>query len=261
LNGLTEISEMPPDQNIDTSIEGKKGKFAVIIPVYNHENGIEDVVKKSLQLNLPVFVVDDGSTDSSYEKIRNYTRINPLRHDVNRGKGAAIITGFTEAEKVADWAITIDADGQHNPQDALSMMAAIPENERPLVVGKRQGMVSKKAPWTSRFGRKFSNFWIVLSGGPRMADSQSGFRIYPLPESLKLNARTRRYQFEVEILVKAGWEKLPVIEVPVSVNYAPGKERISHFRPFIDFFRNTCTFTRLITQRIFIRPLFRKPLR
>jgi len=147
---------MPPDQNIDTSIEGKKGKFAVIIPVYNHENGIEDVVKKSLQLNLPVFVVDDGSTDLSYEKIRNYTRINPLRHDVNRGKGAAIITGFTEAEKVADWAITIDADGQHNPQVAPSMMAAIPENERPLVVGKRQGMVSKKAPldepvWTQIF--------------------------------------------------------------------------------------------------------------
>ena len=249
---------MPPDPNIHTPNVGKKGKFAVIIPVYNHEHGIDDVVKKSLKLNLPVFVVDDGSTDSSYEKIRNYPGIYPLRHAENRGKGAAIITGFNEAEKIADWAITIDADGQHDPQDALHMMEAIPENERPLVVGMRQGMVGKKVPWTSRFGRKFSNFWIVLSGGPRMADSQSGFRIYPLPESLKLNVTARRFQFEVEILVKAGWEKLPVIEVPVSVRYAPGKERISHFRPFIDFLRNTCTFTRLITQRILIHPFVRK---
>jgi len=248
---------MPPDQNTHTPNDGKK-KFAVIIPVYNHEHGIEDVVKKSLQLNLPVFVVDDGSTDSSYEKIRNYTGIYPLRHAENRGKGAAIITGFTAAEKIADWAITIDADGQHDPQDALHMMEAIPENERPLVVGMRQGMVGKKAPWTSRFGRKFSNFWIVLSGGPRMADSQSGFRIYPLPESLKLNVTAKRFQFEVEILVKAGWKKLPVIEVPVSVSYAPGKERISHFRPLIDFLRNTCTFTRLITHRILVHPFVRK---
>jgi glycosyltransferase involved in cell wall biosynthesis len=250
---------MPPDRNIQSLNDGKKGKFAVIIPLYNHEHGIDGVVKKSLKLNLPVFVVDDGSTDSSYEKIRNYTGIYPLRHAENRGKGAALITGFTEAEKIADWAITIDADGQHDPQDALHMMEAIPENERPLVVGMRQGMVGKKVPWTSRFGRKFSNFWVVLAGGPRMVDSQSGFRIYPLPESLKLNVAARRFQFEVEILVKAGWQKLPVIEVPVSVSYAPGKERISHFRPFIDFLRNTCTFTRLITQRILIRPFAGKP--
>ena len=91
-----------------------------------------------------------------------------------------------------------------------------------------------------------------------MADSQSGFRIYPLPESLNLKVTSRRFQFEVEILVKAGWEKLPVIEVPVSVSYAPGKERISHFRPFIDFLRNTFTFTRLITQRILLYSCVRK---
>lgn len=249
---------MPPDQNTQAPDVGKKGKFAVIIPLYNHEHGVVGVVKKALKLNLPVFVIDDGSTDSSYEKIRDYPGIKLLRHAENRGKGAALITGFTEAEKTADWAISIDADGQHDPQDALDMMAAIPKNERPLVVGTRQGMVGKKAPWTSRFGRKFSNFWVVLSGGPRMADSQSGFRIYPLPEALKLNVAARRYQFEVEILVKAEWEKRPVIEVPINVSYAPGKERISHFRPFIDFLRNTCTFSRLITRRILIHPFDRK---
>jgi len=249
---------MPPDQTIQAPNLDQKGKFVVIIPLYNHEHGVVGVVQKAQALDLPIFVIDDGSTDSSYEKIRNYPGINLLRHAENRGKGAAIMTGFTEAQKIADWAITIDADGQHDPQDALDLMAAIPANERPLVVGVRQDMVGKKAPWTSRFGRKFSNFWIVLSGGPRMADSQSGFRIYPLPEALNLNVAARRYQFEVEILVKAGWAKRPVVEVPISVSYAPGKERISHFRPFRDFIRNTCTFTRLITQRILIQPFARK---
>jgi glycosyltransferase involved in cell wall biosynthesis len=249
---------MPPDQNIDAPNVSQKGKFAVIIPVYNHEHGIDAVVKKSLKLNLPVYVVDDGSTDTGYEKIRNHTGIYPLRHTENRGKGAAIITGFTEAARIADWAITIDADGQHDPQNALHMMEAIPENERPLVVGMRQGMEGNKVPWTSRFGRKFSNFWVRMSGGPKMTDSQSGFRIYPLPESMNLDVKARRFQFEVEILVRAAWANIPVIEVPVSVSYAKGPLRISHFRPLVDFLRNTRTFYQLITRRLLIHPFTHK---
>ena len=121
----------------------------------------------------------------------------------------------------------------------LSLIQAIPDNARPIVVGRREGMAGTHVPWTSRFGRKFSNFWVFLSGGPRITDSQSGFRIYPLPEAMGLNVTAKRYQFEVEILVKARWRKIPVIEAPIRVSYAPGKERISHFRPFIDFVRNT----------------------
>jgi hypothetical protein len=105
-------------------------------------------------------------------------------------------------------------------------------------------------PWTSRFGREFSNFWVRMSGGPSVADSQSGFRAYPLPECLHLDVRARRFQFEVEILVKASWSRLPVVEVPVRVSYTPGSHRISHFHPFYDFLRNTGLFSRLITYRI-----------
>jgi glycosyltransferase involved in cell wall biosynthesis len=227
-----------------------KGRFAVIIPVYNHENAVSDVIKKTLCLNYPVFVVNDGSTDSTAERIKSIEGICCLQHDENRGKGAAILTGFAQAVRVADWAITIDADGQHDPQDALRLIRAIPENVRPIVVGSREGMAGTHVPWTSRFGRKFSNFWVFLSGGPGITDSQSGFRIYPLPEAMGLDVTAKRYQFEVEILVKARWRKMPVIEAPIRVRYAPGKERISHFRPFIDFVRNTNTFSRLIFQRI-----------
>ncbi len=112
-------------------------------------------------------------------------------------------------------------------------------------------MLGEHVPWTSRFGRKFSNFWVWLSGGPALLDSQSGMRIYPLPQALYLGTKARRFQFEVEILVRAKRNGVPVIEVPVRVNYNPTGSRISHFRPFVDFLRNSSTFTRLIFNRIF----------
>ncbi|PKN22968.1 MAG: glycosyltransferase family 2 protein [Deltaproteobacteria bacterium HGW-Deltaproteobacteria-21] len=231
-----------------------RGRFAVVIPTYNHGGRVAQVAEESLKLTFPVFVVDDGSTDSTQAVLSSIKGVRLLRHSRNRGKGAALMTGFAEASKVADWVITIDADGQHNPKDALKMIQGIPENDRPIIVGMRRGMDGKSVPWTSRFGRKFSNFWVWLSGGPAVEDSQSGFRIYPVPEVMSLNVLSRRFQFEVEILVKARWKRIRVIEVPVGVNYAEGAERISHFRPMVDFLRNSSTFARLIFQRIVRRP-------
>jgi len=225
-------------------------RFAVVIPVYNHSSTLEQVVSQSLKLDLPVIVVDDGSTDPLPEGINRIPGVKLLRHKVNQGKGAAIITGLIEAVKTADFVITMDADGQHRPDDARKLIQAIPDNSRPIIVGKREGMLAKAVPWTSRFGRCFSNFWVWIAGGPRVTDSQSGFRIYPLPETIDLNIRAMRYQFEVEVLVKARWNNLHVIEAPVGVDYGPKGQRISHFRPGLDFIRNTLTFSRLITKRI-----------
>ncbi len=222
-----------------------------MIPAYNHGRKIADVIEKALGLHMPVIVVDDGSTDSTYDKIRNIKGIRILRHSVNLGKGAALLTGFKEAEKMADWAITLDADGQHRPEDAIALIRAIPDGRRPIVVGKRTGMREAEAPWTSRFGRGFSNFWVHVSGGPLMTDSQSGFRIYPIPEAGRLDVKARRYQFEVEVLVKAKREGIPVIEAPVQAIYGEHGKKDSHFHPFYDFWRNFATFSRLITKRIF----------
>jgi len=248
----------PHDAHNDHLKGSEKGRFAFVIPVYNHEQRVSNVIERAVELGIPVFVVNDGSTDSTYDRIKDIRNIHVLHHKENMGKGAAMMTGFAQAAKIADWAITVDADGQHNPEDALELIQAIPDNKRPIVVGVRKGMIKEDAPWTSRFGRKFSNFWVLLSGGPRLSDSQSGFRIYPLPESMNLRVKAKRFQFEVEVLVKARWKKLPVTEAPVSVNYSTDLERISHFRPFIDFLRNSNTFTRLIVQRIFIPVSIRK---
>lgn len=238
----------------------KKNRFAVVIPVYNHEQRIAEVIHKSKKLGFPVIVVDDGSTDSTPLVIKKIKGITILQHGINRGKGAALKTGLAEASQVADWAITIDADGQHEPGDGREMIKAIPDGERPIVIGVRQDMVGPDVPWTSSFGRQFSNFWVWASGGRWLSDTQSGFRIYPVPETLQLGVRADRFQFEVEVLARAGWKKLPVCLAPVQVSYYPGMERISHFRPFVDFMRNFSTFARLIVQRIFIPAYFRKKM-
>jgi glycosyltransferase involved in cell wall biosynthesis len=235
------------------STQNRKIRFAFVIPVYNHAGTVAQVVWDAQTLSFPVFVVDDGSTDNTYDQIKEIEGIKILRHDQNQGKGAAILTGFAAAAAVADFAITIDADGQHYPQDAKKLIKAIPKKTRPIVivVGARDYMPDEHVPWTSKFGRKFSNFWVRTSGGPVISDTQSGFRVYPLPEALNLKTKARRFQFEVEILVQAKRDGIKVIEAPVRVNYNPGGARISHFRPFVDFLRNSSTFSRLIFRRIF----------
>jgi glycosyltransferase involved in cell wall biosynthesis len=232
-------------------------RCAIVIPVYNHEATVADVVRRCLALNYPVIIVDDGSTDGTYERIKDMSSITILRHAQNRGKGAALLTGFTEAVKTADWAVTLDADGQHRPEDLLRLLGAVPAGMRPVVVGLREGMEAEHVPRASRFGRKFSNFWVRVSGGPDVSDTQSGMRLYPLPETLHLPVRARRFQFEVEVLVKASWYGMPVTEAPIQVSYAPKGERISHYRGFADSMRNAAAFTRLIFGRLFFLPFIR----
>lgn len=226
--------------------------FVVIIPLYNHGSTVKAVATAASALGWPVYVVDDGSTDGGDPGLESIPDLVVLRHGMNRGKGAALMTGFRAAAEHANWAITMDADGQHFPEDALKLIAAIPRGSRPIVLGRRMRMSAREVHWTSRFGRGFSNFWIRMAGGFQVSDSQSGFRVYPLPEVLQLGVRAERYQFEVEVLVKAAWFGMEVVEAPVGVSYPPKAERVSHFRPWVDFWRNTTTFARLITRRVLL---------
>jgi glycosyltransferase involved in cell wall biosynthesis len=244
-------------------------RTAVVIPTYNHGSRVLAVVEDARRLDLPIIVVDDGSTDDTWERLKTCTGVTTLRHRRNLGKGAALITGMgAAAQSSATWAITLDADGQHRATDAHKLLAAIPQGhkpgdrpgrrpgQRPIVLGRRRLMA--QAPWTSRAGREFSNFWVWVAGAPWLHDTQSGFRIYPLAETLALDIRARRYQYEVEVLAKASWAAIPIIEVPIEVVYQSGGQRISHFRPGRDFLRNTATFYHLITRRVFTPSLWRR---
>lgn len=237
----------------DTSVEDAMMlRCAVVIPAYNHGRQLGDVLAKTLRFGFPVFVVDDGSTDSTPQILASFSQATVIRHDKNMGKGASLLDGFSLAVKTADYAITLDADGQHNPDDIPSLVQAVKEGERSLVVGKREGMERESVPWTSRWGRRFSNFWVWACCGKWISDSQSGFRLYPVPETLHLGAASKRFQFEVEVLVRAVWSGIPILEVPVQALYGAAEDRISHFRPWMDFWRNTKTFTRLVAHRIFV---------
>jgi glycosyltransferase involved in cell wall biosynthesis len=227
-------------------------RSAFIIPVYNHAGAVAGVIEKTKAFRRPVIAVDDGSTDDTPRVLESLRDITVIRHAVNRGKGAALLTGFAAARPLADWAVTLDADGRHDPADALSLMKAVAAGERPLVVGRRAQMLEKGAPWTSRWGRGFSNFWVWACSGLILLDTQSGFRLYPLPETLALQPRGRRFQFEVEVLVLAAWSGMPVSQADVSTRYRLPGERISHFQPGPDFWRNTCAFSRLLAMRLLL---------
>lgn len=233
-----------------------RNKVAIVIPVYNHGTRISDVLYQVVSLGFPVFVVDDGSTDATADILSTIDGITVLTHSQNKGKGAALQTGFRVAQRSCDWAVSIDADGQHKPEDIENLLQVVQGKMRSIVIGNRQGMNQGHVPWTSKFGRKFSNFWVWVSGGPMVSDSQSGFRLYPLPEVLNLGVQARRFQYEVEVLVKAHQKGIMIVEAPVQVVYQKGAERISHFHPWHDFVRNSKTFSRLIFQRIF--SIFRK---
>jgi glycosyltransferase involved in cell wall biosynthesis len=230
---------------------------AFVIPVYNHGMRVGGVVQKALRMGAPVYVVDDGSDDFNPGVLDSISGATILRHSENMGKGAALLTGFAEAAKSSKWAVTLDADGQHNPEEAVRLLEAVPRGQRPLVVGRRRGMNHPNVPQTSALGRSFSNFWVWLSGGIRLPDTQCGFRLYPLPEVLHMGAKSRRYQFEVEILVLAAWRRMPVIDVDVNVEYQPRHERVSHFKAGPDFWRNTKTFARLTAERILLPRAYR----
>ncbi len=238
--------------------------FAFVIPVYNHAHNVRSVVLAAVASGVPVVVVDDGSTDGTAQALAEPTGALVVRHDSNHGKGAAILSGLTAAASPpigARFAVTVDADGQHRPDDARDLLAAIEAGAAPcLVLGSRVGMRGRAVPWSSRFGRGFSGFWVWASGGPSVSDSQTGFRIYPLPETLALATRARRFEFEVEVLVLAHRARIPIYEVPVGVAYDPPGGRVSHFRPWRDFARNAATFTRLIATRFLPRSLLRSPV-
>ncbi len=129
--------------------------------------------------------------------------------------------------------VTLDADGQHHPADFLKFLPVIQENPWALVVGCRV-FPPEKTPPLSRFGRGFSNFWFRVQTGLILKDTQTGFRVYPVAALLGLKLRCPRYAFEVEVLVKAAWAGLDFQEVPVSVQYPPRAQRVSHFRLFRD---------------------------
>lgn len=221
----------------------------IVIPVYNHGATLRSVTERALATEAPVLVVDDGSDDGGPETLSGLD-LNVVRQERNLGKGAAILRGAREARSLGHTHMLIlDADGQHDPADAPALLDLSRTHPNAIVIGARK-FPEEHVPGGSRLGRGFSNFWLRLQTGKRVSDAQCGFRVYPLRLLEHLRLRGGRYELETEVLACGAWAGAELLEVPISVHYPPGSERVSHFRPWRDTLRIS-----LLNARLTLRAL------
>ena len=213
-------------------------KFLAVIPLYNHGKTVRQVVQNCLRCGWPVLVVDDGSRDEGPLSLRGL-EAHVITLPVNRGKGAALLTAAAWARQNGfTHLLTLDADGQHNPQDLRLLAAAARQAPQSIIIGARR-FEGPHVPASSKFGRKFAGFWVHLQTGKAVSDMQSGLRCYPVDVLEVVKCWCRRYAFEVEIVVRALWAGFGVKEVEVSVYYPPAGQRVSHFHKLADNLRLT----------------------
>lgn len=213
-----------------------------VVPVFNHATTVGAVVTALRRMGARVVAVDDGSTDGSGEAA-GAAGAEVLRLDRNRGKGAALRHGL-QAVRGHLAAVTIDADGQHDPQDACRLARAAAADPSGLHLGVR---LMTTAPWCSRFGLRLSNAAVRLCCGAAPGDSQSGLRAYPLPAVLDLPVRSGRFAWEVEVIICAVRAGIAIRQLPVSVAYPA--TRISHFGGVRDSLRLCAAVARLAVRR------------
>jgi glycosyltransferase involved in cell wall biosynthesis len=234
----------------------KRLRCCVLIPTYNNATTIKAVLDNVLDYTTDVCVVNDGSTDNTLQLLKEYgDAIKLFSYDTNKGKGWALRQGFSFAVSQGyDYAITLDSDGQHFADDLPTMLQALENNPDAIIIGARN-MGQAGVPGKSSFGNKFSNFWVWLETGVQLPDTQSGYRLYPVQQLQGITFFTRKYEFEIEVIVRGSWNGLNLIQVPVKVYYPPASERISHFRPFKDFTRISVLNSVLVTWAVlWIKP-------
>ena len=220
---------------------------AVVIPAHNEARTIRAVVAGALQHLSLVIVVDDASTDGTADLLEGLPVI-VLRNAQNRGKAASLLRGADEAiERGASAIVTLDGDGQHSPDDIPLLLKAYRAMPGSIVIGARLHHRAKIPParyWANRF----ANFWICLASGYAIADTQSGFRVYPvrLLQTARVgSSRAHSFVFESEILIEAARHRVFATCVPISVVYS-ARARASYFRPVVDIAR----ITRMVAWRL-----------
>lgn len=216
--------------------------ICIVIPVYNSPF-IAEVIADVLSCGYKVIVVDDGSTE---KVVVESPDVELITHGANLGKGEAILSGAKRAKELAfDAILTFDADKQHLSSQVKKLISVYKEGS--IVIGNRN-FESENVPESSKFGRKFSNFWVFLETFKLLGDTQSGFRIYPV-NILELNLHNKRFDFEIEVLALHSYRGGQIIDVETECYYPPSQERVTHFDKIKDNIRLTKAHTKLMLQR------------
>ena len=211
----------------------------VIVPTYNNEGTLKNVLERIIEVEptSTILVVNDGSTDGTSEILENFgSKIQIIVNETNQGKGFSLARGFRKAIELGyENAITIDSDGQHFPEDLPLLINSAKENQGAVIMGSRN-MEQAGVPAKSSFGNKFSNFWFKIETWITLPDTQTGYRVYPISQMKKTKFFTKKFEFEIEVVVRLAWKGVQFVTVPIRVKYDMD-ERVSHFRPGRDFFR------------------------
>jgi glycosyltransferase involved in cell wall biosynthesis len=235
------------------------GRLAAVIPAFNEAGTIRDVAARTLRHVSEVVIVDDGSTDGTGAALAGLP-VTLIRNERNRGKAFSIARGARHAiARGAEAIVTLDGDGQHRPEDIPRLVAAHERDPAALIVGSRLHDRAR-IPRDRYLANRFANFWIAWAAGQPVADSQSGFRIYPAGLLRDLSPRAERgpgFVFESEILIEAGRRGIRIADVPVSAVY-PERARRSYFRPLLDFARiGRMVAWKLLSRGLYLRGLVR----
>lgn len=243
---------MHPTPSTSERIENLK--LCVIIPTYNNHKTLRRVIDGVLQHTQNIIVVNDGSTDTTSEIIASYPQLVKIEIAKNQGKGNALREGFKKAKQLGfEQAITIDSDGQHFPDDIPVFLDALEKEGKDILLIGSRNMNQDGVPKKSSFGNKFSNFWFWFETGITLEDTQSGYRLYPL-RAIPNRYFTKKFEFEIEIIVRTAWNNVPVKNIPINILYDPN-ERVTHFRPFKDFTRISILNTILVLiTLLYIKP-------
>jgi len=236
-------------------------QIAVVIPAYNEERSIIDVAQRAMLHAKYVIIVDDGSSDQTLALLKSFnpetasdTELIVLSNKINMGKAASLWKGMQHAlQQGVDAVITIDADGQHCPEDIPRFIQTASQQPHAIIIGAR--LADKQSiPAKRYYANKFANFWLSWAAGYVIDDSQSGFRLYPSDLLRQLTPDTQRsksFVFESEILIDAaryGYHSIPIkIEAIYNANARP-----SHFRGVTDIL----LITRMVAWSLISRAMY-----
>jgi glycosyltransferase involved in cell wall biosynthesis len=204
----------------------------VLIPALNAERSIGAIVRGCKGVIDDVLVVDDGSADRTAAMGRD-AGAQVVSHPTNRGKGAALKTGFAYAlQHDFDAVVTLDADGQHLPGEIPKFLAAHEKTGADLIIGGRAHLFGQMLP-RRRFANRFSAWSIAFASKTNVTDSQSGFRFYSAALLRAVNLRSEGFDLESEVIVRAGCGGFKVLTIPIDLGFVDG-ESTSHYRPLKD---------------------------
>jgi glycosyltransferase involved in cell wall biosynthesis len=225
-------------------------RAVVVIPTLNNDT-IFDIVENVRKIGYEVVVVDDGCKAPLKELLKCDDKTHIVTHPRNLGKGAALVSGCKKAKELGySYFVSMDADGQHLPQEICKLTDAANEGDDVIVIGARD-FSADNVPKGSKIGRLISNFWASLDTSHKITDSLSGFRLYPI-SILQLPTYTVKFDYEMEVLVHHAWLGRKIVEVIVNCYYPKAEERVSHFKKWRDTMSIIWVHVKLVPLRVLL---------